>query len=209
MRKEKHSFFISLKNDCLFNTQFEFWDGMDWNKDVPVYFKRLNEIKDDRSFVILATSVLEYEIDRFLNNFIPDPEIIIKENTSLAMKINLIKAFRIIPPHICMVADLIKNIRNEFAHNLKIDSFKDADNSKVLPKLLIKMEEIWKQFELDMCYYHSGESLVLMFKDLWRVTFEALRVFETNVRLFRQETEKREYINSLKILSSKITKKRI
>lgn len=47
-----------------------------------------------------------------------------------------------------------------------------------------------------------------MFKDLWSISIEALRVFESNIRLFRQETEKREFLESLFKLSVQLKNKR-
>jgi hypothetical protein len=52
-----------------------------------------------------------------------------------------------------------------------------------------------------MIYWKENEPLYLMFKDIWRVCIEGLRVFELNIRLFRQETEKKEFINHLNQLS--------
>ena len=87
------SVYKSRTGNCLFTEQFDFWESCDWNEDLPEFFDRLNEIKDDRSFVILASSVLEYQIDRFLKEFIPNHKVLINDRTNLVTKINLIKKF--------------------------------------------------------------------------------------------------------------------
>lgn len=209
MKKNKfYSVFVSPEDDCLFREQFERWERFDWNDDMPPFFKRLNKINDDRSFVILATSVIEYQIDRFLATFIPNDRVLVNENTNLSTKINIIKAFNLIPPQFPIMLDCLRNIRNDFAHNLKIDSFLDADQSEKLPVHIAELQKLWTKFKQDMCYWKEGEPLRLMFKDIWRVSVEGLRIFESNIRLFRQETEKREFISHLHKLSTDLKDKR-
>ncbi len=205
---KEYSVYISNKNNCLFTKQFESWELFDWNVDMPPYFKRLNEINDDRSFVILACSVMEYQIDRFLKNFIPKADILINNNTNLNNKILIIQAFNLIPPHFAQIMNVLRNIRNDFAHNLKIDSFSDAEKSEKLPEHIDEMDRLWNKFKRDMCYWHNGDSLRLMYKDLWRVCIEGLRVYESNIRLFRQETEKIEFIEHLHKLSTELMNER-
>jgi hypothetical protein len=202
MKKQKLiSVYKSIKGTCLFSEQFAIWEKSEWNDDLPPFFNRLNKIDDDRSFVILATSVLEYQIDRFLKFFIPNYQVLINDKTNLVTKINLIRAFNLIPEHFPDMLDNIRNIRNDFAHNLKIDSFIDANESEKLPGHIEEMRRLWDKFQNDMIYWKENEPLYLMFKDIWRVCIEGLRVFELNIRLFRQETEKKEFINHLNQLS--------
>jgi hypothetical protein len=202
------SVYISDKKKCLFPEQFNLWERSDWNDDLPPFFERLNKIEDDRSFIILATSVLEYQIDRFLKAFIPNFQILVNDKTNLVTKINIIRAFNLIPEHFPDMLDNIRNIRNDFAHNLKIDSFNDASESEKLPGHINEMERLWDRFQNDMCYWQKDEPLRLMFKDIWRFCLEGLRLFESNVRLFRQETEKKEFINHLNKLSTELKDKR-
>ena len=206
--KKEYSVYVSNKSNCLFTKQFGSWERFDWNEDMPPYFKRLNEIDDDRSFVILACSVMEYQIDRFLNVFIPKSDILINDNTNLNNKILIIQAFNLIPPHFIQIMNVIRNIRNDFAHNLKIDSFSDSDKSEKLPKHIKDMNRLWNKFRNDMCYWNNGDLLRLMYKDIWRVCIEGLRVYESNVSLFRQETEKVEFIEHLYKLSTELMNKR-
>ena len=202
--KKNISVYKSSLGNCIFTEQFDFWESSDWNDDLPPFFKRLNEINDDRSFVILASSVLEYQIERFLKAFIPNYKLLVNDRTNLVTKINLIRAFNLIPEHFPDMLDNIRNIRNDFAHNLKIDNFNDANKSEKLPKHIEEMTKLWNNFQNDMCYWKENDPLQLMFKDIWRVCIEGLRVFESNVRLFRQETEKKEFINHLSKLSTEL-----
>jgi hypothetical protein len=206
--KKKNSVYIAKEDNCLFTEQFAFWNKSDWNNDIPPYFKRLNKINDDRSFVILALAVLEYQIDRFLKAFIPKYDVLIKSNTNISTKIDIIKAFNLIPTHIVDMVDLLRNIRNVFAHYLEIDGFEDEKKSKKLPNYILLMKEYKIEYNTEMPYWKDGEPIRLLFKDIWRVCLEALRIYEGNIKLFRQETEKREYINYLKSLSIELEEKR-
>src|SRR5690554_6303 len=202
----KNSVFIAEPNDdCLFKNQFDFWKKVEWNEDLPQYFKRLNNIDDDRSFVILATTVLEYQIDRFLEKFIPKYDCLIDRNTSLNTKIRTIKAFNLIPSQFIEMINLIKNIRNDFAHNLTFDSFKNVPKTeKNLIKNIEKLKEHWNNYSSEMPYWQKDDNIRLLFKVIWRICLEGLRVYEINIELFRQETEKTEFIQDLHQLSTKL-----
>jgi hypothetical protein len=200
------SVYQSKDGKCLFTKQFDFWESSNWNEDLPPFFDRLNAIEDDRSFIILASAVLEYQINNFLKAFIPNYDILIE--TNLVMKIKLIKAFNIIPGHFPDMFDNIRCIRNDFAHNLKIDSFNDLEKSEKLKKHVENMKKLWGEFQEDMYYYQKDSSLLMMFKDIWRVSIEGLRVFESNIKLFRQETENKDFINYLDKLSTELRIKR-
>ena len=206
--KRENSVYIAKVDNCLFTEQFAFWNKSDWNNDIPPYFKRLNKINDDRSFVILALTVLEYQIDRFLKTFIPKYDVLIKSNTNISTKIDIIKAFNLIPPQIVDMIDLLRNIRNIFAHYMEIDSFDDEKKSKKLPNYILSMKKYKLEYHSEMPYWENNKPIRLLFKDIWSVCLEALRVYEGNVKLFRQETEKREYINYLKSLSLELEEKR-
>ena len=207
-KPETNSVYESEKESCLFPKQYEQWEKSDWNKDIPPFFDRLDKIEDDRSFIILATSVLEYQIDRFLKVFIPKSDILLKDRTGFAAKIDILQAFNLIPEHFPLILNNLRNIRNDFAHNLNIDRFDDAPKSQKLPTHIEEMKSLWKKFENDMCYWSSGKPLRFMFKDLFKVSLEGLRCFESSIRLFRQETEKRQFKESLCKLAVELKNKR-
>ena len=206
--KTENSVYLAKEDNCLFIEQFALWNKSDWNEDIPPYFKRLNKINDDRSFVILAVAVLEYQIDRFLKTFIPKYDILIKSNTNISAKINIIEAFNLIPPHIIDMVNLLRDIRNVFAHYLEIDDFEDEKKSKRLPNYILLMKKYKLEYHSEMPYWNNGKPIRLLFKDIWSVCLEALRIYEGNIKLFRQETEKREYINYLKNLSLELEEQR-
>lgn len=193
---------------CLFTKQFDLWQNLDWNVDLPAYLERLNKIEDDRSYVILVASILELQIDQFLETFIPDRKALIRKGTSVSNKVNVIKAFRVIPEHFILMIENILRIRNVFAHSPYIDNFIDVDKSENLQKEIEIMKSLWVSFEDNMTYWSEGDPIRLMYKDICLVCLEGLHVFESNVKLFRQETEKREFIDRLDLLSTELREKR-
>jgi len=211
MNKKKFTHFWETEpHKALFHQPFGYWEkNDDWNKDIPQYFQRLNKINDDRSFVILASTVLEYQVDRLLMCFIPEYQILIKPNTSFDFKLNIVRAFRLLPPQIINSAELIKNIRNEFAHNQDLDNFTDVTKSKTLKEHTNRLDKIWKKYEADMVYYKLESTYLKKFKDVWRKALEGFRSYEKNITFFRHITEKKEFINNLEVQSKELEVKRV
>lgn len=209
-KKKKFHFWETESSRALFYQPFKYWDkNSDWNKDIPPFFDRLNKLRDDRSFVILAATVLEYQVERFLKCFIPEYQVLITPNTSFDFKLKIVRAFRLIPPQIINSAELIKNIRNEFAHNQDLDNFNDVEKSSSLKRQVDLLDKCWSKYEDDMIYFKIDPKCVNKFKDLWRKSLEGFRSYEKNVSLFRFETEKKNFIDKLMTLSEDLEKKRV
>lgn len=210
MKRKKYQFWETDPSKALFHRPFADWDkNSDWNEDVPPYFKRLNKLTDDRAFIILAAAVLEYQIDRFLKCFIPDYKTLITDNTNFGFKIKIVKSFRLIPPQITECADLIRNIRNEFAHNLQIDNFDEMTDQTKLKKYLIDLDKICRDYKEEMHYSKNNPTYIRKFKDVWRKSFAGFRSYEKNIRLFRKMTEEKSYIDGLYLLSIEKEKERL
>lgn len=209
-KKIKLHFVETEPSKALFYKPFKNWDkNSDWNKDIPQYFQRLNKIKDDRSFVILAATVLEYQVERFLKLFIPEYQILITLNTSFDFKLKIVRAFKLIPPQIINTAELIKNIRNEFAHNQDLDDFNDADKSSILKSHLDLLDKYWNKYEDEMVYYKTDPIYVHKFKDLWRKSLEGFRSYEKNITFLRNQIEKKDFIDGLYFQSEDLEKNRV
>ena len=72
---------------------------------------------------------MEEALDFFLGAYIPDYRKLEKQlSLSIKNKIHLARSLRVVPAHILDAADLINNVRNRFAHNLKIGCFDALDS---------------------------------------------------------------------------------
>lgn len=204
--KTKH-FYQSQDGQCIFPDQIDLWIKPDW-ENMPEYFQRINSIEDDRSYIILAASVLELRIEKFLFVVFPNPKVLIDNRTSFYRKLELVKAFNFIPTHFIEIADLLRQIRNDFAHSYVIDSLSEADKIAKLPEKLLDMGKLWHKYKSEMIYWKEGKPLRFQYKDLWRVCIEGFKVYELNVKLFRKETENPNFIENLMKLASDLRIKR-
>lgn len=191
------TFWKSSPDKCLFWEPIHSTKPSDWNKYMPPYFQRLNKLEDEMAFVILAANVLENEVDNFLKVFIPKYRLIIKENTGFNKKLELIRAFRLIPPQIIEFAECIRKIRNVFAHNSEIDNFNDLIKSDKLSKHIVVLDRLWDSYESEMTYGKINDTYRDKFKDIWRKSLEGFFGFKSSIRLFREKTENKEFIKQL------------
>lgn len=105
---------------------------MDYQKNVRGY-----ENESDRAVAILAASFLENFLGKYLRHFMADDKITDElfdgygPFSTFAQKINTAYAFKFIHKSIKNNLDIIKQIRNEFAHAPHVISFND-EKMKVL-----------------------------------------------------------------------------
>jgi hypothetical protein len=88
---------------------------------------RLGAHKDDRSWALMAALVCEANLDRMLSAIYPRYEKdFVPSRTVFDLKIKLLQAQCLIPFFITQAASLVKDVRNEFAHKLDIDTLDDV-----------------------------------------------------------------------------------
>ena len=93
------------------------------------YERLIREAKEERLLALVGAMSMEEALDFFLEGYIPDYRSLEKQlSLSIKNKIQLARSLRIIPAHILDAADLINNVRNKFAHNLKISCFDALDS---------------------------------------------------------------------------------
>jgi len=103
---------------------------------------RVHDVKDDRLMVLLGSLVIENAVEGLLAAFMPGlAELRDKPDFSFSLKIAVARATRLVPSRVLGAADIIRSIRNEFVHNLEIDSFE-----RIPPKLLSSMAGHLKEF---------------------------------------------------------------
>ncbi len=102
---------------------------------------------DERSKVLMAALASEAVIDMLIAAVLPGYEKEFLEGNdrdmTFSLKIKLLKALAVVPRHLIEAADLVRAMRNEFAHNLRVDTLADLTDqtktrgkgSKVIGKL--------------------------------------------------------------------------
>jgi hypothetical protein len=95
----------------------------DWNSQVPEFFQRIEKSGDDRSYAILSAIIVEHHVVRMLKLVMPRFDDFAKSHElSFSMKLDLLESIRLIPEHLVVCADTVRSVRNEFAHDLDIES---------------------------------------------------------------------------------------
>ncbi|MDR3445734.1 hypothetical protein [Dyella sp.] len=85
---------------------------------------RLGAFKDDRSMALIAAMVSEAYIDRVLSAIMPGYAKNLSRS-AFAAKISILRALDLIPRHLADAADLVRDVRNAFGHDLQLDSLEN------------------------------------------------------------------------------------
>ena len=178
---------------------FELIDFGKWNNEMGEFYKRVNETKDERSFVVLMTLVVEFHIDAIFRAFFPNNKDLLENiNLTFALKISSLKSLRLIPDKIFDFADLIRKIRNEFAHKVEIDKIIELNKYQKGKRLIKRLDSLCEQHYENLTYSkNKPDNYREKFKDIADFANNALREYEPSVCLIRKEMEKKEFIDEI------------
>jgi hypothetical protein len=109
------------KGDAAFTEPFIEWSQAE--QDLPGFLKRIKATGDDRSFTILTAVVVERYAEELLTSLAPSFADKANLGFTFSQKLQILRALQLIPPHIIRAADLIRKIRNDFAHNINTEVF--------------------------------------------------------------------------------------
>lgn len=161
---------------------------------IAVYFQHVVESKDDRLLALVADLLLENTVDNYLSAIMPAyQENITKskeDNFSFYNKISIAKALKLTPSKFLDGANLVRKIRNEFAHNLETKTFDALE-----PKLIIKIENILKTYYPTKS--QTEKSIQEQFKSLTMNTYIALNATIDNIRILNSFIRDNSFYHSL------------
>lgn len=162
---------------------------------MPGFLDRIQRTGDDRSFVIVSVVVLERYLDVLLEGLLPGyNDLVEKREFTLSLKLGLLNALRLIPPHIVQIADLLRRVRNEFAHNVDCDKLENLKDS-LKASLAQRVRECYG----DAKPYSS--SLHEMFKALTFLALVGLESYRVNVAILRERMDDGSLRSTLKLQS--------
>jgi hypothetical protein len=166
------------------------------------YAKLVTEAEEERLLAIVGNLSLEEALDLFLGAFIPSYKRLSENRDfSLSMKIDLARSLRLIPRHILDAVDLIRKIRNEFTHKLRLNSF-DSLNDTIKRRLRQRSKELYPNDK------DTEISYAVEFEKLVDATIFALEIYTSHVRIARQFIYGDDFIGELsKRVKSKPGKK--
>ena len=94
------------------------------------YKEFIEQTKEERLLSIVAALSVEEALDLFLGTYILKYQDELEKNRDFTffLKIHLVRSLCLVPEHIPRGADIIREIRNEFAHNLDIENLDSLGN---------------------------------------------------------------------------------
>lgn len=178
---------------------FELIDLSKWSKEMGDFYERVNETTDERSFVVLMTLVVEYHVDAILRAFFPNNKDLLENiNFTFALRVSILKSLRLIPDKIFDFADIVRKIRNEFAHKIEIDKIIELDEYPKGKKLIKTLDSLCKRYEESLTYSkYQQDNYREKFKDIANFAISALREYEPAVNLIRTEIERSDFLGEI------------
>lgn len=171
--------FIGPFEESIFS--YPLWWCLDEEKKKDISSQNLETLihiiplQDDRLLLLTGALIIENSIDNYLSDFMPGYNTL-KDNRdfSLSMKIGLAKALALCPSKIFNYCNLIRLMRNEFAHNLqtkKIEQLADKHKQTLFQYLV----EIYPTYDIN-------KSLFKQAFDLISETVFALEIYRSNIQ---------------------------
>ena len=130
-----------MKTHPAFDREFVDFEGMNSNnQQAEEIYAKLKNDSNHRSRVIMAGIITENYIDRFLKLFFVNfTELTDIMAFNFSFKIKLIRSLNFIPADILKYCDCIRESRNQFAHNLDIETI-----DHIKPKTKAQIENLYK-----------------------------------------------------------------
>ncbi len=111
----------------------------------------LYAVKDERALVLVGALLVENAIDDLLLAFMPGyKKLSDNREFTFSMKTELAKTLGLCPPELFVSVDIVRKIRNDFAHQLTIDTFsKIPEIVKRLRQHFTSMRTHFGQYQID------------------------------------------------------------
>ncbi len=159
------------------------------NVEFQRLLRKLERTKDDRSYVLTSALVLEYRLEQLLSKLLPGYGKRINNNSfSLSQKIKIAQASELIPNEVFEAAIIVRDIRNEFAHNIKVETL-----GKISKKQRVKLELISSK-------YSFSKKRLSIRKKYENIAFNCIRevgLYQMNIEYLRWIIKQKEFKNYL------------
>jgi len=172
---------------------FDFEIVEDNNKKTLENYSRIINTGDHRSRVILAGIIVESYFDRILKCFFIDyKNLSDRSDFTFSFKISLLKSLRLIPNEIIISCDLIRKIRNVFAHNFEINNIEELDI-----KLIKHINQLYQQRN----QRPEEKKLIDKFHAIYSIGYSELRSYEKNIKLLREAIDNPDFEKNLQTMN--------
>lgn len=161
-------------------------------KKLEKTLERYKSASDDRALALVCALAIENELDAVLKAWIPTYKILLEEKGfDFSSKINLAKALKLIPGKILNGIEPIKKIRNMFAHNLDIETFKmiEEADKELIASVHNKMKTFipdWKESNPRLAIFELTVLIVL-----------GLHLYSKKIEILNKHIRKRENLEKI------------
>jgi len=164
-----------------------FWHLKSWliadkedrlQKRLDELWKHYKDINDQRLLALVGALCIETALDALLQGFISDYDSL-KDDTDVtfSLKIKIAKALHLIPRKILNSCDLIRQIRNDFAHNLNLCEFTHLPKNR-----LNKLGPYVREFDIKE---RNSQDWVVLYRALVGFTTVGLMAYSYQIEALR------------------------
>ncbi|MGA2904015.1 MAG: hypothetical protein ABSD98_09295 [Candidatus Korobacteraceae bacterium] len=175
------------QGECAFTEPFIEWTAP--IQELPGLLQRIEKTGDDRSFVLLSAVVVERYVVELMNSLSPGfARLAENRDFTFSLKLEILKALRLIPPHILQAADLVRKIRNDFAHDFNTDDLAkcNAKHREAMRQTATEMYGEHRVLSSERDDFKSVTLLALVGLQAYRANFKKLRVKLSDPRVIEE-----------------------
>lgn len=123
------------------------------SKQLTKYANLVYRAKEERLLALIGAISVEEALDSLLGAYIPNYKLIL-ENTdfTFSMKVEIAYSLNLIPKHILNSSDLVRKIRNKFAHDINVDRFEYLDK-RLKDNLKVRFKEFYHEEDFSSMAY--------------------------------------------------------
>ena len=166
-------------------------------RDNPLHelFQQSRRIDDDRFIAVLSALAVENRLDACLDAFLSRyPKLSESQDFGFSAKIRLMQALNFVPTLLLAASDLMRRVRNEFAHRLDREKFNDLPDD-LRDKLCNVRASIYSRFGPEQT--KPKQTLREEFEALAFFAIGGLDSYVENLRYLRRRIADAELIEQL------------
>lgn len=154
----------------------------DLQKRLDELWEHYKNINDQRLLALVGALCMETALDALLERFMSDYDNFKKDmDVTFSLKIKIAKGLHLIPQKILNSCDLIRRIRNEFAHDLNLSEFSSLPKNR-----LDKLGPYVRAFDIKG---RNSREWVALYRDLVGFTALGLIAYSYQIKAFRDYLE--------------------
>lgn len=160
----------------------------DIQAEVDGLWAHYRDVTDERLLALVAGLCIEKSVDALVGAIAPSFEEYRQDQAfTFSVKIRVARSLRVLPARILSTCDLVRQIRNEFAHDLQMKEFAHLDPEKYLRKL-VPYVAAFNRPDAD----RAANDHPKLFRDMVGFTLVALGAYTRQVQRLREYLETAE-----------------